>query len=198
MKTIIKYFLFGISVFALCYLYSPKSTIKTIAAIIPARFLVPTLSDSTYSHRETRFFEELKLIHGTFEVSDSCIYMYSRMFKDPVKLTVLTRGKVNFYVDIDTSIIQINNNSKTFLIDTAGIKLQYLISDYHIDSNVSEQQVISTFDINKHMSQCNEYFNNQIKTSKQLILAKESLDKLINNQLIFLIQKGYHDKTSNN
>ena len=196
MKTIIKFFLFGVSVFAMWYLYSPKSAIKALVTVMPDRFLSPKLSDSTYVHNETHFFEELKLIHGTFTVSDSCTYSYSRMFKDPIKLVVLTTGKINFYVDIDTSIIQINNNSKTFLIDTSGIRLQYLISDYHINYKTSEKLNVPNEEINRHMGQCNEYFNDQIKTSKQLILAKESLDRLINTQLIFLIQKGYVNKAT--
>lgn len=196
MKAILRWILIGIGCCALYYIYSPESAIRTFVRIIPERFLIPVLSDSTYVHTETDFFEQLKLIHGEFTVKDSCTFQYKAPFQQAIPLVVTTEGKINFYVDIDTSIIQINNDSKTFLLDTTGIELQYLVSDYHISHKLMGNLTIPDVQINAHMAQCNNYFNENIKNSKQLIAAKQSLDKLINSQLIFLIQKGYVNRNS--
>lgn len=198
MKTIIKWVLLGVGAFALFYIYSPKLAMDSLIKVIPERFLIPHMSDSTYVHTETDFFEKLRLIHGEFDVADSCIYNYTIPFKGKVPVVVTTTGKVSFYVNIDTSIIQINNSSKTFLLDTAGIQLQYMTSDYRIDHKIRGDLSLPESDVKRQMAQCNEYFNNNIKNSKQLIAAKQSLDQLINSQLLFLIQKGYENRSSRN
>lgn len=198
MKRIITWVFLGIGAFALFYLYSPKTAMETLVKVIPERFLLPQLSDSTYVHTETDFFEKIKLIHGEFDVQDSCTYNYTIPFKPKVPVVVTTVGKVSFYVNIDTSIIQINNASKTFLLDTTGIQLQYLISDYHIDHKIKGDLTLPESDVKRQMAQCNEYFNDNVKNSRQLIAAKQSLDRLINSQLIFLIQKGYANRSTRN
>lgn len=185
--------------FFLWYLYNPDSAIKGLIKVVPERYLIPRIVDSTYVHNETSFFEKLKLIHGEFDVLDSCVSMYNApalSFRQPSKVVITTKGKINFYVNIDTSIIQINNSSKTFLLDTTGIQLQYFVSDYHIDHHIQGDLVLKDTELNFKLGQCNEYFNNNVKKSKQLIAARESLDKLLNEQLIFLIQKGYRNEKS--
>ena len=197
MKKIVIFILLGIASFFLLWIYSPEYASKVAKTVIPKRFLEPALSNTEYTHYETDFLEQLKLIHGEYTVNDSCIYTYSTLINN-YNIVVNTKGKVNFYVNIDTSIIQINNNSKTFLIDTSGIKLQYFVSDYSIDYHYSDGFKPSEMDMKLRMADCNAAFEKNIENSSQLTRAKKSLDDLINNQLIFLIQKGYENKSAAN
>lgn len=197
MKKVIVFILLGVASFFLLQIYSPEYASKIVKTVIPKRFLEPALSNTEYTHYETDFLEQLKLIHGEYTVNDSCIYTYSTLINN-YNIVVNTKGKVNFYVNIDTSIIQINNNSKTFLIDTSGIKLQYFVSDYSIDYHYSDGFKPSEMDTKLRMADCNAAFEKNIENSFQLTRAKKSLDDLINNQLIFLIQKGYENKSAFN
>lgn len=175
-------------------LFSPGAGSTFLHAIIPSKWLVPKAGDVKYGHTETPFVEELKLIYGNFDIADSCSipYVTPYPFDDDGKLVICESAKVDFFVKIDTSLLQINNSSRTFLIDTAGIKLLYSLSNSKIiTKRYGDMSKISDAEINMQISDCTERFNKSIINSGQLLKAKKALDKLISTQYIYLIQSGY-------
>ncbi len=176
-------------------LFSPGLGSKLMIKALPMSWVTPKAGDSDVAHIETPFLDEIKLIYGTFTVQDSCVIPYPTPYPfdydDDNKLVVVQSATIEFIVDIDDSKIQVSDQSKTLVIDTTGLRLIY----YPIKSKTNtfrhgDLSKVTDEDINLQIEKCNEVFQKNIDSSKELVTARQRLDKLLSSDYIYVVGSG--------
>lgn len=157
-----------------------------------------TLVDSTYDYSVSDFREQFKLVYGEFDYNDSTslVYSASNILCNDAILKAYQKCKVEFSVNVDTSYLQVNNSSRTFLIDVSKVKLETSVTDETINYSYTKSRCFDIKDewkdrlTNKARASKDE----TIKSNPKLTAAQAALDKILSNQMLILIQSGYENK----
>ncbi len=163
--------------------------------------LIPPVveEDSSYVFSQEDFIKKLEIIHGSVDVQDSCTYGFGNGIKvlcPSISYTVRITAKIKYKVPVDKSIIQVNNDSKTFVIDGNRARLSIDVTEYEVHLPDPESYYSSCFTLTPSQiascrERCEANFKTHLPELQELATAQKSLEELINTQLLILIKKGY-------
>lgn len=160
--------------------------------------------DSTYVYSKEKFIKQIRVIHGYVNVKDSCSYGFGNNvgFCSTLMYKLITTATIKYYVDVDTSKIQINNSSKTLMIDARNPQLKIEVQNF--DMRVSPGQRLSTKCFSLTAAQiencrqlCKADFRKHIPELYEIVEAKKSLEETLNQNFIYIINKGTNPEINN-